>query len=470
MKTHLWTALISCALAHSLGACSGGDSASEDATATETQVRAEQTSSQTSTQTSSQGNRVDIPSAVRQNLGITFAKVESRDVATTLRVPGSFELLPSARREYRTPLGGRVELLIDQYDAVQTGTPLYSIDSVEWRMFQEQCDTAQARVAATTALIEAHEIHEQSLRDRVQLWQDRMRHLEELQAAGGGSAAQLVEARGYAIQTGSELADAMEKDAELVLQRRLAESEVRLLESRRAILVESQGPPDSSQSAHAPDSAQSFVPRYIVRAVQAGVVESLSVTPGGLVDASGLVVTVVAPEMLRLRARGLQSDLGRLHNGLAARIAPPQGGSIELQDAMTGTLRLGIHADSDERTVDLIVEPTSLSKWARSGVAALLEITLDGGAAGLAIPLAAVVRDGLVPIIFRRDPANPDLAIRMEADLGASDGRWVIIESGVREGDEIVMAGNYQLMMATSGPAQKGGHFHSDGTFHDGKD
>ncbi len=466
MKTHLSNALIYCGLALALGACSGGESAAQVAIPKATQAHAEETPAQTSTP----GNRVDIPSAVRQNLGITFAKVESRDVATTLRVPGSFELLPSARREYRTPLGGRVELLIDQYDAVQTGTPLYSIDSGEWRIFQEQFDTAQAKVVATTALIEAHELHEQSLRDRVQLWQDRVRHLEELQAAGGGSAAQLVEARGNAIQTGSELADAMEKDATLVLQRRLAESEVRLLDSRRAILVDSQGPPDSSQAAQAPVAARTFDPRYIVRAVQAGVVESLSVTPGGLVDASGLVVTVVAPEQIRLRARGLQSDLGRLHEGLAARIAPPQGGSIDLQDAMTGTLRLGTHADSDERTVDLIVEPTSLSKWARSGVSAFLEITLDGGEAGLAIPLAAVVRDGLVPIIFRRDPANPDLAIRMEADLGASDGRWVIIESGVREGDEIVMAGNYQLMMATSGSAQKGGHFHSDGTFHDGKD
>jgi hypothetical protein len=39
----------------------------------------------------------------------------------------------------------------------------------------------------------------------------------------------------------------------------------------------------------------------------------------------------------------------------------------------------------------------------------------------------------------------------------------------VREGDEIVVGGNYQLMLATSGSAPKGGHFHSDGTFHEGE-
>lgn len=60
-------------------------------------------------------NRVDIPDAVRRNLGMTFAKVESRNVARTLRVPGRFELLPTAEREYRAPLAGRVELLVAQY-------------------------------------------------------------------------------------------------------------------------------------------------------------------------------------------------------------------------------------------------------------------------------------------------------------------------------------------------------------------
>ena len=58
----------------------------------------------------------------------------------------------------------------------------------------------------------------------------------------------------------------------------------------------------------------------------------------------------------------------------------------------------------------------------------------------------------------------------MQADLGATDGRWVVIQSGVRAGDEVVVDGVYQLMLATSGSAANGGHFHSDGTFHEGKE
>ena len=72
--------------------------------------------------------------------------------------------------------------------------------------------------------------------------------------------------------------------------------------------------------------------------------------------------------------------------------------------------------------------------------------------------------------LWWRDPANPDRAIRLDADLGPSDGQWISILSGVREGDEVVVAGSHQLMLATSGTVAKGGHFHPDGTFHEGED
>ena len=45
-------------------------------------------------------NRVSIPPAVRDNLGITFATVERRRIQDTLRVPGRFEYLPTATRAY----------------------------------------------------------------------------------------------------------------------------------------------------------------------------------------------------------------------------------------------------------------------------------------------------------------------------------------------------------------------------------
>ena len=39
-------------------------------------------------------------------------------------------------------------------------------------------------------------------------------------------------------------------------------------------------------------------------------------------------------------------------------------------------------------------------------------------------------------------------------------------EQVVKVGDEVVLSGVYELKLATSGTAQKGGHFHADGSFH----
>ena len=164
-----------------------------------------------------------------------------------------------------------------------------------------------------------------------------------------------------------------------------------------------------------------------------------------------------------------------LRDGLQVNIVPPTptsaGNAVELQNTMHGTLQLGLTGDANDRTIDLYVTPENLSSWAKPGVTAQLEIITDSTLSPeLAIPLASVQQDGLTPIIFRRAPDNPNEAIRMEADLGLNDGRWVAILSGIADGDEVVLDGGFQLMLATSGSIQKGGHFHSDGTFHEGED
>src|SRR5688500_16558420 len=96
-------------------------------------------------------NRIDVPESVRQNLGITFAKVERRRVASTLRVPGRFELLPSARREYRATLPGYVQLLVNQYEEVPKGQPMFRMDSPEWHKLKRELHEAEVGIERATA-------------------------------------------------------------------------------------------------------------------------------------------------------------------------------------------------------------------------------------------------------------------------------------------------------------------------------
>jgi hypothetical protein len=97
-------------------------------------------------------------------------------------------------------------------------------------------------------------------------------------------------------------------------------------------------------------------------------------------------------------------------------------------------------------------------------------ITKTSGASELAIPKSCVLPDGLDRVFFRRDPNNQDLVIRIVGDFGQDDGKWVEVMSGITDGDEIVAAGAFELVLASSNQVPKGGHFHADGTWHAGKD
>ncbi len=452
------------------------------------------------TEAAMSSNQVDAPESVRRNLGITFAKVESRSVAQTIRIPGQFELQPEARREYRTMLDGRVELLVKQFDAIEPGQPLYRIASPLWRDHQEklsEADAAIQRAVARTAsipkLMAAHDRHEESLRQSVALWEKRVEQLDQNRTAGVVSADEFTVASNTLATQRAQLSEAVEKQAELNAQQVETQTELTAAKARFRLLLATAStllgfdeqallrPCDpsgcSATSAHHhegdPTEPAPFwreIDDVEVRASLGGVIESVPLTNGAWASTGTLVLTCVDPNRLRFRAMGMQSDLGRLKSGLQARIVPPKGGSIDLQDTMEATLTLGLSADAQERTVELIAVPAQLSSWARPGVSAHLEVVTAGGQSELAIPLSSVIQDGLAKVIFRRDPQNPDKVIRMEADLGINDGRWVVVQSGVREGDEVVLDGVYQLMIATSGSVQKGGHFHSDGTFHAGED
>lgn len=430
-------------------------------------------------------NRIDIPDTVRRNLGITFAKVESRVVSQTLRVPGRFELLPNARREYRTMLAGRVDLLVRQFERVETGRPLYRLDSPPWQELQQKLAEADAEILEAQKrfdvigpLVEAHEQHHRSIEEQVKVLATQAQRLREGVTRGSVSGNELAAVEASLADANVKHAEVREKETEIAVMKVETAAKLASAKSRFDLLLNSAATlldlprrqllePDPVNGGTSP----LWRTREHVQVVATvpGLVDSISLTNGAWADPTSLVLTTIQPELIRFHAHGLQSELGRLKDGLPARVVPPRGGSLSHEDIIEGTLTLGPSADPDQRTLDLYMSPAKASAWARPGVTAHLEIVAAGTAAPeLAVPMSATIRDGLQTILFRRDPANPDKVIRLEADLGINDGHWVVVNSGVKEGDEVVLDGVYPLMLATSGTIQKGGHFHADGTWHEG--
>ncbi len=409
-------------------------------------------------------NRIDIPATVRSNLGITFAKVERRRVESTIRVPGAFELQPLARHEYRMTLPGRVQLEVDQYQRVEPGDLLYRFRSPQWPELQHEIIVGEQEIESGHAAIAVAQARIEEAQQRLAIMQDRLASLSsaairnaDLEAEALEIKASLPRLRAELQQAGTALANA-ERTREHALHRASVAS----------------GISEAQLAAPAQHDGRTL-PRYRtidwieVRATEPGVVEALAVTDGAYAEAPTLVLSTIDPGRVRFRAMALQSDLARLSDGAEARIAPPATPGIPIGDAVPATVAIGLEAHPEQRTVALLATPQEGRSWIRPGVSAFLEVVADStGAVALAIPRAAIVKDGIVHVFFRRDPADPNKAIRVEADMGVSDGRWVAINSGLALNDEIILDGAYELKLASqqSGVGQRGGHFHADGTFH----
>jgi hypothetical protein len=409
-------------------------------------------------------NRIDIPPMVRSNLGITFAKVERRAVGATIRVPGAFELEPLARHEYRMTLPGRVELRVTQYQQVQPGDVLYRFRSPQWPELQHKIIVGEQEIESARAEIEVAEAKITEGRQRLAGLEARMGALADASLRRADLETQATELRASLPRMEAEL-----RSAQTTLRNGERTREHALHQASAA-----SGIPESQLSAEVEHEGRK-VPAYAtidwieVTATEPGVVELLAVTDGAFVEPPAVVVSTVDPSQVRFRAMALQADLPRLNRNLGAHIAPPTTPGLSINDTVPASVTRGLEAHPEHRTATLLATPSELRPWMRPGITAFLEVVVEStGGPALAIPRSAVVKDGITHVFFRRDPNNPNQVIRVEADLGVSDGRWVAINSGVMLGDEVVLEGAYELKLASeqSGTTQRGGHFHADGSYH----
>ena len=79
---------------------------------------------------------------------------------------------------------------------------------------------------------------------------------------------------------------------------------------------------------------------------------------------------------------------------------------------------------------------------------------------GIHIPLGAVMEDQGVNYVFVKDGDDEDAFFRREVKLGLSDGREVIVVSGLEEGEQVVTEGAVHVKLAGVSSAPTG-HSHS---------
>ena len=446
---------------------------------------------------------------MRKSLGIRFSKVELRPISRTLRVPGSFESLPSRTVELHSPVAGAVTLLVAEYGPVTSGTVLFRVESPDWREMQSRLGEAVKNIERawqTARLVrgerEAIGLHARRLEDEERVWVSRVKQLRALIAAGSGAATELAHARSQLTETRTRLAKVSEEQAKVRTE--LAELELQLASARRMtplLFADTIGEPLAAGPRRIdvllaraaalsrrtveelrrnvgteaePIPLWSTLDKLEFRAPVDGVISDWGVRQGTWVAAGGHIGRLLDTRALRFRAIALQSDLGRLRDGQRAWIVSPRG-DPDLTGRLSATVRLAPTAHPLERKIELLMAlPEADPKrpiWARPGVAAeALVIVAGSSKPERVVPNEAVVRDGLETFAFVRDPKQPDRVQRRAIRTGIDDGRWVSIGDSLPVGAEVVTQGAWPLLLATSGRQSSGGHVHPDGTIHNGKD
>lgn len=186
----------------------------------------------------------------------------------------------------------------------------------------------------------------------------------------------------------------------------------------------------------------------------------------GFEVSSGSYVERGAP-LARLRAETTPYVLARVPVGEAVELADGQSAAVEGEK---GTIVLD--RTKNDGLVDVWFSfATDAKATGRIGESVSLEIqTETKGETVIAVPSAAIFRDGITPTVLVRDEDDEDRFITKTITPGASANGWTEVKD-LEVGTEVVVKGLYELRQAlpSRGEEKKAaGHFHADGKFHAG--
>ena len=191
-----------------------------------------------------------------------------------------------------------------------------------------------------------------------------------------------------------------------------------------------------------------------------GQVETFALADGAWAEAGAQVLGCVRPDRIRFTAFVSVADVNQLADGLPVVVK-----------GAAGHLRHGLGDAGGTGMADVFVEFPQEAPAARPGERARAECVLDAHEAPvLAVPTAAIVQIGLQPTVFVRDEHDADRFLAVSVETGLAGGGWTEVK-GLDADAEVVTDGAYEFKLALgAGSSAPAGHFHADGTFHEGED
>jgi len=196
--------------------------------------------------------------------------------------------------------------------------------------------------------------------------------------------------------------------------------------------------------------------RFRVRSPISGFVTERAFVPGGRVEAGAPLFTVVDPSTVWLRVRMQAADAARLAG------APHVSFTLEGDSrAFTATrlVSVGSAVDPQTRTVPVVFAVDNSGGALKVGQFARAQVGVGGTVRGVAIPAAAILDDGGIPVAYVQ--ASGETFERRRLRVGETDGAVTEVLEGIRPGEMVVTRGAYQVRLASmSNTPMSGGHAH----------
>ena len=193
-----------------------------------------------------------------------------------------------------------------------------------------------------------------------------------------------------------------------------------------------------------------------VRAAAGGMVESLIAQDGAWLETGAAALQTVRTHDLRFKALAAASDALKLRNGMPAKVGEHHG-----------HVRIGVGDDTGIVPIYVLFDKdVHALAGARSHAECVTDETEEPH---IAVPSRCIVSIGLQPTVFVKDAHNPERFIAVSVTPGITGNGWTAVE-GLPHHCEVVIDGAYELKLALQeeGGKKSAGHFHADGTFHEG--
>lgn len=303
-------------------------------------------------------------------------------VAATAELPG--EIRPRLETRVGFQVGGRiVERRVEVGQSVRAGQVLATLDAQDYRL---------AASAAREALVAARTDRDQQRAD--------YRRYEDLHAKGFIGTAELERRR-----SALDAAEARYKQA-------AAQAEV-----------------SDNQADYA-----------LLKAPAAGVVTGVDAEAGQVVAAGQSIVRLAPTAEKEVAVAIPESRLAELRRAPVVRVALWAGGP-----ELRGRIReIAPVADPATRTFAARIALERVPPEVAFGMSATVKFDSPERAAALVLPLQALLREGDATYVWTLDAAAATVR-RVPVRVTAFDGNAVVVDGGVRAGDEVVTAGVHLL-------------------------